>query len=220
MKTSSKTRKHVGHAITLLLAAMLAACGGDDKGQAEVSPCLDNPLIFFVCLFTGSGDASPAQSPVAGEVSVSGQAMGAPIGVDGDEAKVVRFVDFEPNNSLSNANIVSFPASTDASAAGALISGRISGTNDDADSFIFTPTRSGLHSVYICAETCATAAVDDELSIMLLDQNQTTVDGTPAIGSANQEVAADLTAGMAYYVQVRSNKSGLTLRDYQLVIVD
>ena len=38
--------------------------------------------------------------------------------------------------------------------------------------------------------------------------------------NANLEVAAELTAGMAYYVQVRDNKSGLTPRDYQLVIVN
>lgn len=221
MKTSPILRKHASHSATLFLAATLAACGGgEDEKKTALPPCLANPLVFLVCVFTPSSDVSPTQSSDSGKISAAGQAMVAPIGVDGDEAKVVFFDDFEPNNSLSNANIISFPVFADASAAAASINGSVSGTKDDTDSFIFTPIRSGLHSLYICADTCATAAEDDELSIMLFDQNQTTVDGTPVIGSANLEVAAELTAGMAYYVQVRKNKSGLTPRDYQLVIVD
>ena len=123
---------------------------------------------------------------------------------------------FEPNNSFDNANIVTFPFAAD----GVSIGGSFSGQGNDSDTFIFTPNKSGLHSIYICAETCASAVEDDQLSIMLLDQAQTTVDSSVSGGSANLEVAANLTAGMAYYVQVRNTAAASQARDYSLVIVE
>lgn len=219
MNTDRKAQNYASYIVTLLLTTLLAGCGGGDEPE-PLPTCLQNPLNFLMCVFVPESGTSPTGPGTTGKVSSATQVLGTPIGVDGDEASVISYADFEPNDSIDNANIVSFPVSLDASATGVSIDGSISGADDDADSFVFTPARSGLHSIYVCAETCESAAQSDDLSILLLDQYQTTVDGTTVIGTTNLEVAAELTAGLAYYVQLRGNGPDVTQQDYRLVIVD
>jgi len=212
MKNQTRLTKIIRHAALLAVAASMAACGGGDDSSA--STCM-NPLLLIPCILGGLAETQTEVIPSSGTDS-SMTAIAGPIGTNGTEAEVARFDAFEPNNSFNNANIVTFPFTND----GVSIGSNLSGAGDDTDTFIFTPNRTGLHSIYVCAETCASAAEDDTLSIMLLDQSQTTVDSTVASGTSNLEVAAELIAGMAYYVQVRSNDFTMIERDYNLVIVN
>jgi hypothetical protein len=212
MKNQTRLTKIIRHAALLVVAASMAACGGGDDSSA--STC-NNPLLLIPCILDGLSDTQPEVIASAGTDS-SMATISGPVSTNGTEAEVARFDAFEPNNSFDNANIVSYPFHND----GISIGSNLSGTDDDADTFIFTPNHTGLHSIYVCAETCAAAADDGNLSIMLLDQSQTTLDSTVSSGTSNIEVAAELIAGMAYYVQVRSSDFTMIEREYNLVIVN
>ena len=212
MKTSKTSAKSFRLIALMAAASMLAACGGGDSSDA--STC-QNPLLLIPCVLGAVSSAPADTTPVSGSDS-SPTAIAGPFTTAGTAAEVAKFDAFEPNNTFDNANIVTIPFAAD----GIVIGGDLSGSGDDSDTFVFTPNRSGLYSIYICADTCAAAAESDELSIMLLDQSQTTVESSVASGSANLEVAASLTAGMAYYVQVQ-NAGGVTDgQDFSLVIVE
>lgn len=212
MKNDTKTAKIFYRAALLLAASMLAACGGGDDDAA--SSC-NNPLLLIPCILDGQIPTSVDATTAAGTDS-STTAVSGVVSTEGTDAEVIRFEAFEPNNTFDNANIVSMPFATN----GVAIGGTLSGATDNADTFIFTPDRTGLYSIYVCAETCASAAQANDLSIMLLDQAQTTLDSTATSDSANLEVAASLTAGMAYYVQVRADGLAHAGHTYNLVIVE
>ena len=55
---------------------------------------------------------------------------------------------------------------------------------------------------------------------MIYDQYQTTITGTPVGTITRQEIAADLTAGFAYYVEVNGYNSGGAIYDYRLMVID
>jgi hypothetical protein len=212
MNYDTKTTKAIYRSALLLVASMLAACGGGDDDAA--SSC-KNPLLLIPCILDGQIPTSVDATTAAGTDS-STTAVSGVVSTEGGDAEVIRFEAFEPNNTFDNANIVSLPFATN----GVAIGGSLSGATNNADTFIFTPNRTGLYSIYVCAETCASAAEAETLSIMLLDQAQTTLDSTVTSDSTNLEVAANLTAGMAYYVQVRRYESSPVARPYNLVIVE
>ncbi len=72
----------------------------------------------------------------------------------------------------------------------------------------------------ICTESCAGTLQDDAVYIMIYDQNQTTIASTSVGSIVPQELAANLTSGLAYYVQVQGYNTGQGRYDYRLVIVD
>ena len=200
MKENHNIRKTVSRAALLGLLATLAACGG----SKEENPCGATNLAeaFFCMLDDALNGSGPSQAPITGKAE--------PVGLD----------EFEPNSSLDNANIVTMPTGRTDSSAGAHIDGSVHGTEDFADYFIFTPDRSSNFSVYLCADTCDAVLQDDGVYIMIYDQSQTTIASTPVGSIATQQLAADLTAGLAYYVEVRGYNIGHTSYDYRLVITD
>ena len=219
MNGNKKEGRNGKNFAALTLAMTLVACGGDDAPPEPVSPCFSNPLVLMACILTPSGTADPVDSPVSGKATSSSPSVFEPVGVDGDVATIATVEEYEPNDSFDNANIVSFAASGSGSASGVGISGDFAG-DDVADAFIFTPLKSGLHSIYICAENCASAAESDRLSLILLDQYQNSVAATTVLGGDNLEIAAELVAGMAYYVQVRADAPAVEATGYRLVVVD
>ena len=206
--------KNTIHGATLLsMLVMLAACGGGgDKEKKGGGNSCANPLIFIFCVIL-SGTSAPEMGPDDGTSSMVSAAA------DGEPAYLDQVGEYEPNNLLDNANVVTFPAGSPEVSTGLRLSGTVQGTDDIADYFVFTPTRSGAHLIYLCADTCDESLEDDSAYIMIYDQNQTTIASTPVGTIARQEFAVDLTAGFAYYVEV-NGYAAADRYDYQLAIAN
>ena len=202
MITKHNTRTFIYRLVALTLLASLTACGGGDKKK---DPCdtVNNLGELFVCAFKGLTFGSAASA-----------------GFDTGSAKSRQFGEYEPNNSLDNGNIISILFGKKDAPAGLEIGGTLHDAEDAADFFVFTPSHSDTYIAYLCANTCNEILQDDGVYLMIYDQGQTTIAATP-IGSATmQEISADLTAGLAYYVEVRSFSGEAASRDYRLRIVN
>ena len=211
MRRSIKNTIHGATLLSMLL--MLAACGGGgDKEKKGGGNSCANPLIFIFCVIL-SGTSAPEMGPDDGTSSMVSAAA------DGEPANLDQAGEYEPNNLLDNANVVTFPAGSPDVSTGLRLSGTVQGTDDIADYFVFTPTRSGAHLIYLCADTCDESLEGDSAYIMIYDQNQTTIASTPVGTIARQEFAVDLTAGFAYYVEV-NGYAAADRYDYQLAITN
>ncbi len=188
----------------LAIAALLGACGGEDKKKREPT-CLDSFQIFLGCLLTGDS----GQSSASGNSGTTSGFAPAPIGQSQDE--------YEPNNVPDNANIVTISGSA-AKAAPLAINGEIQKGADSADVFIFTPPQSGSYRVQICAASCDQAATTDAVYIMLYDQSQTTLASTPIGVEGAQSLSVELDAGFAYYIEINGYNTGDDLFGYSLVV--
>ncbi len=213
MKTRRSIKNTICTVALISMLTMLAACGegGGKEKKNSGNDCVKNPLIFIFCVIV-SGTSAPELGSNVGSDSIVTAAAG-------DSANIGQFGEYEPNNQLDNANIVTIPDRSADKSASLHLSGTVQGTHDVADFFVFTPARSGAHFIYVCADTCDESREDNSVYIMIYDQNQTTVASTPVGTMARQEFAVDLTAGLAYYVEV--NGYATTDRyDYRLAIID
>jgi hypothetical protein len=205
--------------MTLLgLLATLAACGGggssDSCGSQSIGEAFACALAeSFNNAFNNGSSNSNSDSSGAGNSA-------GPAGVAGGSIEFFYFAEFEPNNSLDNANIFTLPAGPNYMSAGLELRGSVQSADDPADYFIFTPNRSGIFSIYLCGETCAEVLQADAAYIMIYDQNQTTIASTSVGSIVAQELSADLSSGLAYYVEVNGYNTGDEIYDYQLVITE
>ncbi len=191
------------------LLATLAACGGSSKqhDSCELAANLVFPIINGLACHFGTSDAGSGK-PVSG--GVAGFSPSANI------SAVASFDEYEPNSTLDNAN----PLPVDGDAViGLAVDGRIASSGDGADHFVFTPVKSGVYEIYLCNATCDQVLESEALTLMILDQSQSTIAGTPIGTRVPHGVLADLDAGLAYYVQVGGYGDIAAPLDYRLVIV-
>ncbi len=212
MKMRHSIKNTIHGAMLLSMLVMLAACGGGGKEKKGGANSCANPLVFIFCVIL-SGTSKADVEPDYGSSSMVSAAT------DGEPANLDQASEYEPNNLLDNANVVTFPAGPPDVSTSLRLSGTVQGTNDIADYFVFTPTRSGAHLIYLCADTCDESLEEDSAYIMIYDQNQTTIASTPIGTTARQEFAVDLTAGFAYYVEVNGYATA-DRYDYQLAITN
>jgi hypothetical protein len=199
MKTTAKFRKSVGLTTLVCLAALLGGCGGDDKKKkTEENTCFDNPIIFFFCVVTSESDGASSGVTAVGSSATS---------------SVAAVAEYEPNNILNNANIVSLSS-------GVQLEGNVRSNEDASDFFVFTPARSGTHQILLCGDTCEQGIEDDAAYIMVYDQNQTTIASTPIATVASQQITTELTAGVAYYIEVNGYNAVAFDYEYRLAITD
>ncbi len=212
MKMRHSIKNTIHGALLLCMLLMITACGdgGGKEKKGGGSSCA-NPLLFIFCAIL-SGTSAPEMGTDHGSSSMVSAAA------DGEPANLDQASEYEPNNLLDNANVVTFPAGSPDVSTGLRLSGTVQGTNDIADYFVFTPTRSGAHLIYLCADTCDESLEDDSAYIMIYDQNQTTIASTSVGSIVAQELAADLSPGLAYYVEVNGYNTGEEIYDYRLVI--
>ena len=227
---------------------LLTACGGGDEGSdvmtlSDVGSNSSNANsgqgndcnLFFLLFSLGTlcvddGGSQPSQPPAGSSSgSTGGSSSGSGNSGSGEGSsstggtqavRVNRFTEYEPNSSLDNANPVHFlPVSGD-TLAGLDITGNVQEATDASDFFVFTPNRSGDYLVYLCADTCGEQVVDDAVHLMVYDQSQTTIAGTPIGVVEEQMFSVHLTAGLAYYVEVHIyDFAGMTY-DYRLVVIE
>ena len=213
MKMRRSTKNTIHGALLLSMLLMMTACGdGGGKEKKGGGNSCANPLLFIFCVIL-SGTSAPEPGSDYGTSSMVSAAA------DGETANLDQASEYEPNNLLDNANVVTFPAASANESTGLRLSGAVQGSSDIADYFVFTPTHSGAHLIYLCADTCDESLEDDSAYIMIYDQNQTTIASTPVGTIARQEFAVDLTAGFAYYVEV-NGYAAADRYEYQLAIAN
>jgi len=210
MKTRRSLKSSLCQLALLSLLIMLSACGGEDDKKKGPSICKESLFFLIVCAFGSSGSA-PDKGQDSGTYSID-------IGKDATESGELGEIDeYEPNNLLDNANIVTFAGESANENRG--LRGSVQSTDDIADYFVFTPDRSGAHLIYLCADSCDESIEDDTVYIMIYDQNQTTIASTPVGTMARQEFTVELAAGLAYYIEV--NGYAATDRyDYVLAVIE
>ena len=224
MDTTNSFTKTILRVAMLAMMAGLAGCGDDDKETTQI--CLVLLILPVPCsagtASTPSPEPTPAPPPASTgeETNTSGGNDTGGNNTGPRPLTINRTTEFEPNSTLDNANVVQFLTAPLTHSVGIDISGSVQESVDDSDFFIFTPDRSDRHAIYLCAETCGQFLEDDSVHIMLYDQSQTTIVGTPVGTIVEQVVSAELTAGLAYYVEVRGHNTGATPYTYQLVIID
>jgi hypothetical protein len=218
MKTTNIFTKTILRVAMLAVMAGLAGCGGDDD-KSDTHLCL---VLFIIPAQCSSGATAPVQQPILAEspTAQAGTDKGANNAIDSRPVILNQVDEFEQNNTLDNANIVQFLSASYDNAVAIEISGSVEQPTDAADFFIFTPERSAQYDIYLCGASCDEVVEDDAVYIMIYDQFQTTIDGTPVGTLAEQTVTAELSAGLAYYVEVHGYNTGPMDYPYQLVIKD
>ena len=203
----------------LLAMTTLAACGGGSSEEQAASDC---PLVIGV-ITAGLGciGNSNTSSPTTPPAPVSPPPATTPPQPPGSNVVQMAFaVEYEPNNTLDNANPVSFKNAAPDEHIGIDIRGSVNQADDTADFFIFTPPRSGQFLFYMCADACTDTLLSDEVYVMVYDQSQSTLTSTPVGTVEEQRLAVDLVAGLAYYVEINGYNTGTTAEEYRLVIID
>ena len=174
------------------LAALLSGCGGKSKAEK----CEEQYRSILGQLLCNLSDEVPNTQSQSAKGSGVTSAVSASIG------------EYEPNNLPDNANVLSLPAGT--------ISGSVQKGDDASDFYVFTPPHSGSYRISVCEGICASAAQDDAVYVMVYDQSQTTIASTPVGTVSAQEVTAELTVGMAYYIEVNGYNADAFAYDYRL----
>lgn len=210
MRSRNIMFNHSSGGVAALLFTIVAL-GGCQAAEDE-RVCAQPGVLNLTCLVYTDETPQPANS--------SPPSVPPPPSGGNPTADINAISEYEPNSSLNNANPVSFPAATASSLAGINIVGSVHQDDDTADFFIFTPERSGLYGVYLCGATCIEFLDTDAVYLSVYDQSQTTIAGTPIGTSSEQEVAVDLTAGLAYYVEVHAMATGMSAFDYRLVVIE
>lgn len=201
----------------LLAMTTLAACGGSGSEEETQCPALVAVMTAGLACLGNVTVTSPPPPP--SPVSPPPASPPPPPPPGSDVVRMQFHVEYEPNNTLDNANPVSFRSATQDEHIGIDITGAVNQADDKADFFIFTPPRSGHFLVYLCTETCTDALQSDEVYLMVYDQSQSTMASTPVGARETQRLGVDLVAGLAYYVEVNGYNTGASAEDYKLVII-
>lgn len=176
------------------LAILLGGCGGKTKAEK----CKEQYRTSFGQLLCSLSEKPPTTQ--------DGSAKGSGV----TSAPTASIGEYEPNNLPGNANALSLPVST--------INGSVRQGDDASDFFIFTPPQSGSYRFSVCEGVCDGAAEDDAVYVMVYDQSQTTIASTPVGTISAREVTADLTAGMAYYIEVNGYNADAFDYEYRLAV--
>ena len=203
-----------GHALLIVIAITMAACGGGDKEKKE-DGCFWSFLHGTeICLWGNLLNSSPSNQGVEAETDKGG----LPSGETSSGLALVN--EYEPNNSLDNANVVTLTAESTDSLSGIEINGGVHASDDAADYFILTPNRSSSYDILLCGENCTEIRQSDAVYLMVYDQSQTTIASTPLGGNVTQKLTVNLAAGLAYYIEVNGYNRVDVEYDYRLVITD
>jgi len=201
---------------TLVALTGLAACSSSDDGPqcSAVVAVLTMGLGCIGTVTVTSPPPPPAPPPASPPPPPPPPPPGSNIVV------ISRHVEYEPNNTLDNANPVQFKNAAADEHIGLDITGTVNQSTDSSDFFVFTPPRSGPFLVYLCSTTCGEPLQSDAVYLMVYDQSQSTIASTSMGGVQTQQFSVELVAGLAYYVEVNGYNTGASTLDYKLVVID
>ena len=197
----------------LSVCTILVACGGEsDEESVAESPASGGGsggalLVCFAYLLI-SGDDECLSSASSSSSSSSSSGSGSSTNtVSSDDVIMFRPIDeYEPNDDWLNANVVTFPKTTDRD--GFIIDGEVRDEIDPADVFAFTRTFLRYHAFRLCWDGdrfCdETGEVDTPTAfIEILDSAGNIVAST--LGSDTNYLRLELAGGVAHYVRVVAN---------------
>jgi len=218
MITQNGRIRKLAPAAILAILPLFAACGGEDAVEAETEyELIDNSSNYGNCISwieyfndpancgnsnssggsAGSGGGGP--TPPTGTGSTTPPPSGSGIAaLINDE--------LEPNDTLANANIMSYPTrSGSITHIGWVANGSISDMNDAADYFSFTAPLGRDYTIRLCPPSGSpcngTTGIDTLTAFFeLLDQDGTVLLSSQAGPTNALEMA--INAGVVYYVRV------------------
>ena len=214
---NGRIRKFAPAAILAILP-LFAACGDEGADEAETEyKLIDNSSNYGNCISWIEYFNDPAN---CGNPSSSGDAAGSggggptpPTGTgsttpppSGSGIAALINDELEPNETLANANIMSYPTrSGSITHIGWVANGSISDMNDAADYFAFTAPLGRDYTIRLCPPSGSpcngTSGIDTLTAYFeLLDQDGTVLLSSQAGPTNAFEMAID--AGVVYYVRV------------------
>jgi len=216
----------------LSVCTNLVACGGEsgEESVAESSASGGSSVgAVLVCIayLLVSGDdeclsfvSSSSSSSGSGSSGGSGGSGGSNNTVSSDDVIKLKLIDeYEPNNDWLNANVVTFPKTTDRD--GFIIDGEVRDEIDPADVFSFARTYLRYYAFRLCwngDRFCdETSEVDTPTAfIEILDSAGNVLAST--LGSDTNYVRLELAGGIAHYVRVVANDTMAAPLQYHLVV--
>lgn len=215
MKTSHH-RKLITIA-SICILPLFAACE-EEKDQF----CNFLDLVTSLCLNKVIEGALTGTLPTTGGSGSSSGSSGASSGGTSNQASLIvkLFDEYEPNNTLDNANPLYFPPTGSSTLEGIKVTGVVRDIDDVSDFYVFTPTRTGDYTILIRSENCDCPVIASGIYLMIYDQSQTTIVSTPIGTDAALAIKTPLNGGMAYYVEVNGTD---TLGDdfvYELLVYE
>ena len=216
-RSISRALQRIGAFLTM--AALTACGGGSSEDETQCSAVVAVLTMGLGCIGNVTVSSPPPPPPPVNPPPASPPPPPPPP-PSSDIVQMKFHTEYEPNSTIDNANPVSFRAASPDEHIGMDIRGGVTQADDPADFFIFTPPRSGHFLVYLCSDTCSQSLQSDRVYLMVYDQSQSTVASTPVGAVETQHLGVDLTAGLAYYVEVNGYNTGSTTEDYRLVIID
>lgn len=204
-------------------AAGLIACGGDGSGDSSseskssfsgTTSCTPRTYDQMSEYGYGCRESLPQPSPACTDCS------GSEPTPTSRSANIAKYEEYEPNDTLENANAVAFPATSGDIVPGIEITGKVLEVSDESDYFILSPDRSGSYAIYLCADACVEQPTDSMVAIRVLDQSGELITGNPLFEESTKILTADLDAGIPYYVQIQGFDTDGLEYPYRLVIID
>lgn len=218
MITQNGRIRKLAPAAILAILPLFAACGGEDADEAETEhELIDNSSNYGNCISwieyfndpanCGNSDSSggSAGSGGGGPTPPTGTGSTTPPPSGSGIAALIND-ELEPNDTLANANIMSYPTrSGSITHIGWVANGSISDMNDAADYFSFTAPLGRDYTIRLCPPSGSpcngTSGIDTLTAYFeLLDQDGTVLLSSQAGPTNAFEMAID--AGVVYYVRV------------------
>ena len=203
----SQSIKLINIALICMLP-LLTACGGEEKSNCSVGDLVKHLCINVAIEQAVSGSGSSGGTSMLGNDS------------DGTPQVISEYNEYEPNSSLNNANPMQFPVTDADTNAGIRVVAVVHDTEDISDFFVITPNRSGTYKLSIRTGNAPFTATAESAYLMVYDQSQTTIDSTPVGVDELLQLNVNLTAGLAYYVEVHGYETYSVHYAYTLTIAE
>ena len=226
----------------LLCSFALVSCGGgDDEADGSSGSNGDSGyglggVLFCAAMVLTSGDDACVEAAMSGSSSSGGgfsgggttggggASSGPPQPGPQDHSYLMHGNEYEPNNTLMNANIPRFAVRSDPNdQTGWIVSGAANDQADLRDAFALTPRRAYRYRIALCPpgeRACENQVGLDPLTLFwrLLDQDGNEI--TSSQGAWSNKTHVELYAGLVYYVVVDAGDTMGATVDYKLYVYE